>query len=68
MMGEGQYAVGMEPCSNGFGRQEARRQGDLIELDPGESRQYDIEIGVLDGADEIERFRAEVESSRRSAA
>ena len=36
MMGEGQYAVGMEPCSNGFGREEARLRGELIELEPGE--------------------------------
>jgi len=64
MMGEGQYAVGIEPCSNGFGREEVRRRGELIELEPGDSREYEIEIGVLDGAEAIERFRAEVTSAR----
>jgi hypothetical protein len=64
MMGEGLYAVGIEPCSNGFGREDLRRRAELIELEPGESRQYEIEIGVLDGADAIEGFRAEVESAR----
>jgi hypothetical protein len=63
MMGEGQYAVGIEPCSNGFGREDVRQRGELIQLEPGESRQYEIEIGVLDGADAIERFRAEVASA-----
>jgi len=67
MMGEGQYAVGMEPCSNGFGREETRRRGELIELAPGASRQYEIEIGVLDGPEEIAAFRAEVENARPSA-
>jgi hypothetical protein len=30
----------------------------MIVLEPGESRTYDVEIGVLDGAAEIDRFRA----------
>ena len=37
MMGEGQYAVGIEPCTNGFGREAVRAAGDLIVLQPGES-------------------------------
>lgn len=60
MMGEGQYAVGIEPCTNGFGREAVRRAGELILLRPGETRVYDLEIGVLDGAAAIERFRAAV--------
>jgi hypothetical protein len=58
MMGEGQYAVGIEPCTNGFGREAVRAAGEMIVLEPGESRTYDVEIGVLDGAAEIDRFRA----------
>ncbi len=60
MMGEGQYAVGIEPCTNGFGRAEVRQAGELIMLSPGEKRVYDLEIGVLDGASEIAAFRSRV--------
>ena len=64
MMGEGQYAVGIEPCTNGFGRDEVRKAGELIVLQPGEKRTYDLEIGVLDGADAIEQFRDRVDRVR----
>lgn len=61
MMGEGQYAVGIEPCTNGFGREAVRQAGELIVLEPGESRVYDIEVGILDGADQIASFRQRVD-------
>ena len=35
-------------------------RGELIELDPGEKRSYDLELGALDGEAEIERFAARV--------
>lgn len=60
MMGEGQYAVGIEPCTNTFGRQIARDLGQLIVLQPGERREYTLEVGILDGAAQIEAFRARV--------
>lgn len=60
MMGEGQYAVGIEPCTNTFGRQIARDLGQLIVLQPGEQREYALEIGILDGATQVEAFRARV--------
>jgi len=65
MMGEGQYAVGIEPCSNGFGRGEVRKAGELITLAPGESRSYEIEIGILDGRRAISDFRREVAAAAR---
>lgn len=65
MMGEGQYAVGIEPCSNGFGREAVRAAGEAIVLEPGESRHYEIEVGVLDGAAEIAAFREEVAGAVR---
>lgn len=61
MMGEGQYAVGIEPCTNGFGREAVRQAGELITLQPGERREYDLEVGVLDGAAEIAAFRQRVQ-------
>jgi hypothetical protein len=60
MMGEGQYAVGIEPCTNGFGREAVRQAGQQIMLQPGEKRVYDLEVGVLDGDAEIKAFQARV--------
>jgi hypothetical protein len=48
MMGEGQYAVGIEPCTNGFGRDAVRAAGELIVLQPGESRTYRTRVGIID--------------------
>jgi|FLYN01.1.fsa_nt_gi hypothetical protein len=61
MMGEGQYAVGIEPCTNTFGREKVRELGQQITLQPGDRRTYDIEVGILDGADAIRAFRERVE-------
>jgi hypothetical protein len=61
MLGEGTYVVGIEPCTNRTaGRLDARERGELIELDPGERRAYDLELGALDGTDEIDAFAARV--------
>lgn len=61
MLGEGTYVVGIEPCTNRTaGRLDARERGELIELDPGERRAYDLELGALDGAREIEAFAVRV--------
>lgn len=65
MLGEGTYVVGIEPCTNRTaGRLDARERGELIELDPGESRRYDLELGALDGAAEIDAFARRVETAR----
>ena len=61
MMGEGQYAVGIEPCTNTFGREIARERGQLITLQPGDKRVYDLEVGVLDSAAAIQAFRERVQ-------
>jgi uncharacterized protein DUF4432 len=61
MLGEGTYVVGIEPCTNRTaGRLDARARGELIELGPGETRAYELELGALVGADEIEAFAARV--------
>ena len=61
MLGEGTYVVGIEPCTNRTaGRLDARERGELIELDPGEKRSYDLELGALDGEVEIELLAARV--------
>jgi hypothetical protein len=60
MMGEGTYVVGMEPanCRVG-GRAEERAAGTLQLLEPGEERQFSVEIGILDGRDDLDRFEQE---------
>jgi len=61
MLGEGSYVVGIEPSTNRTaGRLDARERGELIILAPGESRGYDVELGALDGAGEIEAFARRV--------
>lgn len=56
MMGEGQYAVGIEPCTNGFGRDQVKADGKLITLQPGDRRRYSTRIGIID-ADHAGRLR-----------
>jgi hypothetical protein len=64
MLGEGSYVVGIEPSTNRTaGRLDARARGELIELDPGERRVYDLELGALDGEQAIGEFEARVQSA-----
>lgn len=60
-LGEGTYVVGMEPCTNRTaGRLDARDRGELIQLAAGETREYDLEVGALDGAAAIDAFAERV--------
>jgi len=46
--GKGEYVVGLEPGTNPpIGQSQARRQNELIQLSPGETRNYTLEIEVL---------------------
>ena len=57
-MGEGDYVVGMEPANCLVeGRDVDRAAGRLQFLEPGESRDYHLEIGALGSTREIESFR-----------
>jgi hypothetical protein len=61
MMGEGAYAVALEPGTNrAVPRSELRSTGQLIELEPGERRTYDLELGVLRGDTAIDGFQERV--------
>jgi uncharacterized protein DUF4432 len=61
MMGEGTYAVALEPGTNrAIPRADLRQSKELIELGPGETRQYDLELGVLDGGVAIDAFAERV--------
>jgi len=61
MMGERDYVVGMEPATNPVdGRATERRAGRLLELEPGEARHYNLEIGVLTSGRRVNALRREV--------
>ncbi len=46
--GKGEYVVGLEPGTNPpIGQSQARRQNELIQLAPGETRNYALEIEVF---------------------
>ncbi len=57
MMGAGTYVVGMEPGNCGvLGRAAERAAGTLQILPAGEEQQFHLDLGVLDGEDEIRGF------------
>jgi hypothetical protein len=61
MLGEGTYVVGIEPSTNRTaGRLDARERGELIEMEAGEKRIYDLELGTLEGEDEMTGFAARI--------
>lgn len=61
MLGEGSYVVGIEPSTNRpAGRLDARERRELIVLQPSETRVYDLELGALDGAAELDAFASRV--------
>lgn len=66
MMGEGTYVVGLEPANCQVeGRNKDRERGILQFIQPGEVRRFRLEIGVLDGKDEIRAVEQEVEFAKR---
>ena len=59
MMDASTYVFGMEPANClVMGRAQERAAGTLQSLEPGESREYALELGVLVGKDEIQRLEA----------
>jgi len=62
-MGQGDYTVGMEPANcHVQGRAQEREWGSLQFLEPGERREYHLEIGVLRNAQEVYRLQERVQS------
>ena len=57
-----EYVVGMEPANCGVeGRAKERERGTLQFLEPGEVREYHLEISVLSGSEEITDFERHLE-------
>ena len=55
--GPGEYVTALEPGTNPpIGQNKAREQKKLIQLAPGKSRMYDLEMTVLTDKEQIKRF------------
>jgi hypothetical protein len=66
MLSETDYVVGIEPANTPVAdRASLRSQGRLLMLEPGETREMELEIGVLEGMAAIDGFVAEVQKIRR---
>ena len=55
--GKGEYVTGLEPSTNQLiGQAQARERNELIFLQPGETRIYELELEVLDNKEKINSF------------
>jgi hypothetical protein len=64
MLGRGTYVVGVEPSTNRLaGRLDARERGELIHLQPGQTRTYELELGVVLGEPGITRLAELIEAT-----
>jgi hypothetical protein len=55
--GRKEYVTGLEPGTNApIGQAAAREKGELIQLTPGETRTYDLEIEILNQQEPIDAF------------
>ncbi len=63
MVGAGTYVTGLEPANCLVeGRDKDRERGILQFLEPGDQREYLLEIGVLDGVAEIDALADQIRS------
>ena len=57
----GAYTMGLEPATNHIrGRAHALERGELITLEHGDERRYDVTLRVLDGADAIAAVQRQI--------
>jgi len=60
-----EYVFGLEPANCWVGgRDKERERGTLQVLEPGETREYHLEIGVLASANEVAEFEAHVNAAK----
>lgn len=68
MLNEGEYVLGIEPGTNNpVGRKNMAEQGTLQFLQPGESREVDISVEILDRAEDIENIKNKIKAMREKA-
>ena len=69
LLGEGDYGVAIEPSTNrDAGRWDARDRGELITLEPGEVRNYELRFEGLVGDEQLGRFERRVAALRDAGA
>lgn len=62
MPGQGTYVMGIEPANCLVeGRPAERERGMLVELDPGESRTYDLRFNIYEGPDALDQLTGMIE-------
>jgi hypothetical protein len=60
--GRGEYVTALEPCTHPpIGQSKARAEGSLIMLAPGEGKNYDLDIEILNDQDANRKFLAAFE-------
>ena len=65
MLQRGVYVVGLEPANCAMApRDKLRASGELPMLEAGDSRSFEVEVGVLEGSEELERFAGAVDRCR----
>jgi len=65
-MGECDYVVGMEPCNcYAGGRIDPRNEDVLDILKPGAVRQFDIEVEILEGMEDLNRIARTIENLQK---
>jgi hypothetical protein len=58
MMGQSDYQLGLEPTNTGpYGRKEELQAGRIQMIEPGEERQFDLNLGIIDGNKKVERMK-----------
>lgn len=68
MLGEDLYVVAIEASTNrDAGRWDARQRNELIWLEPGDAREYQIEMGALVGEGALDAFARRVEVVERES-
>jgi hypothetical protein len=66
MMGEGEYVVGIEPCNCSVsGRAEQLADNRIEYLNPGESRNFKLEIEIREGISEINKIKETLSQFKR---
>ena len=62
-MGEGEYVLGIEPCNCYVGGRLDPRNKDIMEyLEPGESKNFDVEIEFITGSNQIQTLEEQIRS------
>ena len=60
-MGEGAYVLGIEPCNCYVGGRLDPRNKDILEyLEPGENKDFDIELEMISGSDHINALEKQI--------